>query len=261
MSEVKVKFKDENYVYDIDKPEDLERVQHYIGQGMLFDREGQKELGEARKKLENFDEIAQKAQTFEKFEARLTQIKAGDEAEKERFIQDLEGLGINLTKKETETLDDMADPNVKALKSQVSELERKLTQIRQEGEMNLNRQVEVQIKSELNTLAQKYSSDEFKGYPEFDQDKVLDYANKMGTTDYDAAYFAMNRSDIIEAEKKKLVENEKEMAAKRKAAKTEGPGGGEEPPDLPSIPKSYDDAVQLAISKAKQTGTKIVVED
>jgi len=260
MSEVKVKFKDENFVFDTDRPEDLERVQHYMGQGMLYDREAQKELGDARKKLENYDDIERKAKMFDNWEARLTQIASGDERERDKFVQDLDKLGITLTKEQSADLDNIADPEVKTLKSTIDGLKKELTQIRQDGEQRFNQQIAGQIKTELTTLAQKYSSDEFKGYPEFDTDKVLDYANKMGTTDYDSAYFAMNREAIIEAEKKKLVDNEKELAKKRKDAQTTG-DSVDSPAQETSIPKSYDDAVQLALNKAKQTGTKIITED
>lgn len=257
MAEVKVKYKDENFVYDTDRPDDLERIQHYMGQGMLYDREKQSELGELRKKAELAEEYSEKAKAFDNFNARLIQIAQGDESEKERFVADLEKVGIELTQKQKDTLDDMADPEVKSLKSEVADLKKQLTQQRQDNERRYERQLANQIESELNTLAQKYSS--YEGYPEFDKDKVLDFANKNGLTDYENAYFLLHKDDIIEAEKKKILKGEKDLKDKRKSAHTEG--GGEQPPDVPEIPKNYDDAVRIALQRAKQSGTKIILDD
>jgi hypothetical protein len=251
--EVTVKYKEEDITFDLDKPEDLDKAKHLISHGLLYEKEKMAELGELRTEVET---LKKSDDMMKNWEARLTKIAKGDEKEKERFIQDLDSLGITITPKQDKALDqddDLTDPQVKALKSELDDLKKQLGDERRAREQSARDYAVTQIEGELNALELKYAAEEYKGYPKFEKDKVLDYANKHGMTKYETAYFDMYREEIIEAERQKVVEGREVLRKKREGAKPISDSH-----TMPGIQrgkaKNYDDAARLALENAKAKG-------
>ena len=267
MGDVKltVKYKDENFEFDTAKPEEVEKAQTLISKGLLWDKEKQNELGLTRKELEElkpkYEKAKQAQELVDNYNARLTLAKTNEE-ERKRFFDELESMGIKPTKKEKDAIedDDLTDPEVKSLKTKVDKLEETIVKERQERDEERRFQFKEYLDNRFNALEEKYNSEDYKGYPKFDREKVLDYANKIGTTEYEDAYFAMNRNEIIEAEKQKIIDAEKTLKDKRLDTQLERDGKTISPVTSESA-KDYDHAVELALKKAQQEGKSFTTED
>jgi hypothetical protein len=218
----------ETITVDLSNPESVKLAQDRLSKGHNMEK-----IAEERNKLKAQAEKLQ--QTVDAWNDRLEAARS-DPAEMQALVGDLENyIGRPLTRAEERAVAsdnaDFDDPVMKELLN----LKKEFTTYR---EQQTKAAQEREIQAEARKLVAKLDEMEHSPdkYPGFDREKVYELAREKGTTDFEMVYYYLNRDAFVEAERKKIEAEFKQLTDKRKAAATEGDAS---PASLNEPPKTF----------------------
>lgn len=203
----------EEITVDLSNPDQVKLAQDRLSKGHNMEK-----IAEERNKLK--EQAAKLQDQIDAWNERLEAAK-NDPVEFKALVGDLEDyLGRKLTVEEKEEIasddSDYDDPVMKELKS----LKKEFSSYK---EQQLQLAEDREIQAEARKLVAKL--DEMEGnpekYPGFDREKVYNVAREAGTANFEMVYYYLNRDAFVEAERKKIEAEFKQLTDKRKAAATE----------------------------------------
>ena len=244
--------------FDLNKEDDRTSFMKLGQRGWYYDEEASKELGEARKIIQNWDKA-------------IEQARESDDAAKQ-LIQKLEShIGRKLTfeekkeiKEERILIDEEEDSKlnkiVADLRQQIADLQKKQAeQSKSFDERDTQAELD-RLNKEADKLEEKYNGK--NDTPKFERKEIFAFAWEKGIVDLEDAFKLKYFDKLTEAAKKQFMAELKEKSQDRKNMFVET-GEGVSDADLkvkPIKPTSYHQREQIMTEALKKSGKSLFDE-
>ncbi len=220
-TKVTLKFRDEDRVLDLEKPEDFAKIKELAEKGWAFEG-GQTQLKEVSMERDELKQQITDAQgKLTQWNTVLGEAQKGDLSQLHEALRRME-IKIPESKKEDDQfLQDKGDEVLNSIQSKIDDLNNTLNKRMDMVEGAVFNQF---IDSEHATLEAKYNGKD--GWPAYDRKTVQEFSLKEGIQDMEKAYRELNFDEIIKEQSVKIGEHKNKIDR----VKSGEPAGGGEPP-------------------------------
>jgi len=230
--------------FDPNNPDDLKKLAEQAEKGYGF------EVGQTKLKTVEAerDEANEKVQRWNDF---IVSSKENPE----QMVEFLEKNDVKIPKskeKDTEFLENESEKLVSTLESKIDELNKRIDT--QEG--FLYRQY---TDGEHAALEIKYK--EGNGYPDYDRKAVEKHSKEKGISNFDAAYWDLNKEKIVEMKEKAAAEKRNIHKKKIDAVATSDTDEGTIVPPKPKVHTKYSDATKDLLKHQKDSGESFFLDE